>query len=150
MPHFIDWHRWCAASGEIVVHNGTIERHLLNAGGVGRPHVQAGSALPLTKLLLEEPIQGFPLVLLPEPQRFAALQVADHGHEFSLLPVSLLPGWPATVRWAIQTVARPALPMPIRGPSPTAYSKRLDRALLLGNWAIQSTRRWRSGAAHTI
>jgi len=60
-----------------------------NAVSEWAPHIHAHrlDALPLgfTQLCSEKLIERFLLAILPEPQRLAGLQVADHGDELHLL-----------------------------------------------------------------
>src|SRR6266550_9487745 len=74
---------------ELVVDDAAVGRPLVNAVGELPPHIHASrlDALPLIFLQLgaKKLIERFLLAILPEPQRLAALQVADHGDEFHLL-----------------------------------------------------------------
>jgi hypothetical protein len=74
---------------KLVEHDAAVPRPLFNAVGERPPHIHAGrlDALPLAFLQLRSKklIERFLLAILPEPQRFARLQVADHGDELHLL-----------------------------------------------------------------
>src|SRR5215469_9223616 len=78
-----------AAEREICRKRSDSSGPMLDAVSEGPPHVHAGrgEAIPLasSKLGSKELIQGLLLPLLPEPQGFAAFQVADHADEFQLL-----------------------------------------------------------------
>src|SRR5260370_7377953 len=75
---------------EFVVDDATVWSPLGNAVSEWAPHIHARrrDALPLgcTQLRSKKLIERFLLAILPEPQRLAGLQVADHGDELHLLP----------------------------------------------------------------
>jgi hypothetical protein len=74
---------------KLVEHDPAVRSPLFNAVGERPPHIHASrlNALPLAFLQLRSKklIQRFLLAILPEPQRLAALQVANHGDELHLL-----------------------------------------------------------------